>query len=128
LPRQTKGRVGCSTCCSARHNQLIDLLHSHFSQVLNPKQLTGSKVCRARQEEELADQHGCSARHNQLIDLPTLISAKFTIPKNSPAARFAAPDKRKSWLFNMAVQLGMAIGRYALPSFFTSSLQCASCK
>jgi hypothetical protein len=35
---------------------------------------------------------------------------------NLPAARFAAPDKRKSWLFNMTVQLGMAIGRYALPS------------
>jgi hypothetical protein len=45
------------------------------------------------------------------------VAAKFSIPTNLPAARFAAPDKRKSWLFNMAVQLGMAIGRYALPSF-----------
>jgi hypothetical protein len=33
----------------------------------------------------------------------TPILAKFSIPNNVPAAWFAAPEKRKSWLFNIAV-------------------------
>ncbi len=86
---------------------IFSLLQSYFSQVLNPKQLTGSKVCHARQKEELAVQHVVQLGIISWSTFSTPILTKFSIPNNLPAARFAAPDKRKSWLFNMAVQLGI---------------------
>jgi hypothetical protein len=51
------------------------------------------------------------------------MSAKFPTLTNLPAARFAAPDKRKSWLFNIAVQRKALSADRTSPLLFQPSSQ-----